>query len=320
MAAKSPQAMHNQWPNVASTTQLPNVSGASIQDQTVEVGDQCYVTGTGTYQCDTATVGAAVWSSMGGGGSAAGVSSNLWAPPATPHAEDDEFEATTLTGWSVQNLDGPAVGSFSYNTVDAYDTTFNSGNVVRVSAHTDGKRSWALIQTPGSSDEFAIFKAYTLPTNLNMYSRLQFSQKAAGLGAAVGDSDFSLAFMTAATGVPTTASRIVLYVNTTGSGTYRADYSYYTTGGSRTAIKTTDDVDLRGQAIEYVAIHKVGTTYHGWVKAAGSWIYLSSVTEATLGFTPDLVGFCQHQVSTSNLVNPVGTDFIRFVETDKFLL
>ena len=254
------------------------------------------------------------------GGSAAGVSSNLWAPPETPHAEDDEFEATTLTGWSVQNLNGPAVGSISYGTVDAYDTTFNSGNVMRINAHTDGRRSWALIQTPGSDDEFALFKAYTLPTNLLMYSRMQWTQKASGLGAAVGDANFALAFMTAATGVPTTASRILLHINVTTSGVYRAEYSYYTTGGSRSVIKTSDDVDSRGQALEYMAIHKVGTTYHGWVGTGSNWIWLSSVTEATAGFTPDLVGFCQHQAGTTNIVNPVGTDFIRFVETDKFLL
>lgn len=257
-------------------------------------------------------------SSVSGG--VRGAESNLWALPTIAHAQDDEFEETTLSGWAVQNLTAVAVGSISYNTVDAYDTTFNSGNAMRINAHTSGRRSWAIIQTPGSSDEFALFKAYTLPTNLLMYSRMQWTQKASGLGALAGDADFALAFMTAATGVPTTASRILLHINVTTAGVYRAEYSYYTTGGSRTVIKTTDDVDSRGQAIEYLAIHKVGTTYHGWAGTASNWIWLSSVTEATVGFTPDLVGFCQHQVSTTSIVNPVGADFIRFQETDKFLL
>jgi hypothetical protein len=111
----------------------------------------------------------------------------------------------------------------------------------------------------------------------------------------------------------------MLHINVTSSGVFRAEYSYYNNSGTRVFKESTDDVDYRGQAIEYVAIHKVGTTYHGWVYTGGNWIWLTTLTEATVGFTPDLVGFCQHQVSSSNIVNPVGTDFIRFVETDKFL-
>jgi hypothetical protein len=252
-------------------------------------------------------------------GSVGGAESNLWAHPSSAHAQDDEFESTTLTGWSVQNLDGPAVGSISYGTVDAYDTTFTSGNAMRINAHTSGRRSWAIIQTPGSSDEFALFKAYTLPTNLLMYARMQWAQKVSGFGGAAGDSNFAISFMKATAGVPTVASRIMLHINVTSSGVFRAEYSYYNNSGTRVFKESTDDVDYRGQAIEYVAIHKVGTTYHGWVYTGGNWIWLTTLTEATVGFTPDLVGFCQHQVSSSNIVNPVGTDFIRFVETDKFL-
>lgn len=67
MAAKSPTANHNQWPNVASPTELPNVAAAVIQDASVEIGDQCYSVSDGTtYQCTDATLGAAVWATMGG--------------------------------------------------------------------------------------------------------------------------------------------------------------------------------------------------------------------------------------------------------------
>jgi len=65
MATKSPTQHHSYWGVVASASQLPNVSGATIQDAAVEAGDTAYVTGSGTYQCDDATVGAAVWSSVG---------------------------------------------------------------------------------------------------------------------------------------------------------------------------------------------------------------------------------------------------------------
>jgi len=62
MATKSPRDHHTQWPNVASPSQLPNVSGATIQSSAVEVGDQCYsISDSTVYYCITATVGSAAW-------------------------------------------------------------------------------------------------------------------------------------------------------------------------------------------------------------------------------------------------------------------
>lgn len=46
---------------VASVAQLPNVSGATIQDGSLQQYDQCTVGGA-TYYCTTPTLGAAVWS------------------------------------------------------------------------------------------------------------------------------------------------------------------------------------------------------------------------------------------------------------------
>lgn len=71
MAGKSPTAFHRNWPNVSDPTELPNVSGATIQDAGVEVGDQSFsVSDDTTYQCTTATIGSAVWTAMGGGSAA----------------------------------------------------------------------------------------------------------------------------------------------------------------------------------------------------------------------------------------------------------
>lgn len=46
---------------VASTAQLPNVSGATIQTGALAVGDQAIVAGT-TYYCYDGTIGSAIWS------------------------------------------------------------------------------------------------------------------------------------------------------------------------------------------------------------------------------------------------------------------
>ena len=249
---------------------------------------------------------------------AQGVLSNLWVPPRVAHAEDDEFDADVLTGWSVQNLDAPAVGSISANTVDPYDTTFTSGNAVRATVHNQGRPSWALFQPPASSDTFAIYKAYTLPTNLLMYCRPMFMQKTAGQGAVAGDCDFGIALMTSSGGVPTSASRVVLHLNITATGVNRAESSYWSTGNVRSDIHTATDVDTQGQAIRYLAIHKIGTDFHTWCGTDSNWIWMTKHT--SVGFTPDMVGFSLHQVSSTNIINTCGADFIRFVETDKFLL
>ena len=250
------------------------------------------------------------------GASAAGVSSNLWAPPAAAHAQDAEFEADTLTGWTVQNLGAPAVGSVSANTVDPYDTTFTSGNALRVNAHSNGRRSWILCQPPASSAEFALFKAYTLPTNLLVYARLRFGQLRTGWSD--DDSSIGVGFMTAATGVPTTASRVMTYLNNADAGIMSARGVYWSTGGSPTGLRSTD-IDAQGQALQYVAVHKVGTTFHHWVGTSESnWIWLNS--HSSVGFTPDLVGFCFENVSSADIVAVSAVDFIRFIETDKFLL
>jgi hypothetical protein len=88
-------------------------------------------------------------------------------------------------------------------------------------------------------------------------------------------------------------------------------------GGSGSSNSTTD-VDSQGQALEYCAIHKIGTTYHGWVgTAAGNWIYMGSFS-----FSPTLahVGiFIRNQTTTLPGLGVMGVDFIRFYETDNFL-
>ena len=65
MALKSPVPFHDYWGHIADPTELPNVSGATIQDSALETGDIAWVTSkTSLYQCTTATVGAAVWTSL----------------------------------------------------------------------------------------------------------------------------------------------------------------------------------------------------------------------------------------------------------------
>ena len=79
MAKRSPQEHHPYWGQYPNAAQLPNVAGSPIQSAYLEVGDIAYVTGTGMYQCDDESLGAASWSSLGAG-SIAGLQSSIDLP------------------------------------------------------------------------------------------------------------------------------------------------------------------------------------------------------------------------------------------------
>ena len=69
MATRSPTPTHGYWGNTfALPTDLPNVSGATIQSPTLEVGDTAYIpSASALFVCIDATLGAAVWSAMTSG-------------------------------------------------------------------------------------------------------------------------------------------------------------------------------------------------------------------------------------------------------------
>lgn len=249
---------------------------------------------------------------------ASGVASNLWSFPTSAHVEDDEFEETTLSGWTgVRNLQDATDGTFSYDAVDAYDTTFNSGNVVRVNAH-GSRQSWALVQVPSRNKVYSIYKAYTLPTNLLVVARMKFNTNVSS--AVDNDSIVGLALVEATAGKPEYNSRVCMYLNEQDTGAVQAQSQYQTSGGTISGVVEATDVDAQGQALEYVAIHKINTTFHAWAgTSAGNWIHFSSYSG--LDFTPDMVALEFGNNSTAAPgVMIGGVDFVRFYETDNFLL
>jgi len=244
-----------------------------------------------------------------------GVESNLWCPPATPHAMDMEFDTDVLDDWKVYNFTASAVGSLSDGAIDAYDTTFTSGNVVRVAQDTLQRRSWLQVQPPASGQTFGLAKAYTFPTNVLVWARMRFNLNTSIVN---NDSSISLRFFTdSGGGYPGLDYYVSMFLNECDAGLTASLFLWRDTV-TKGFIRTTD-VDAQGQALEYVAIHKLGSTYHFWVgTSAGNWIYVDSVVP---GFTPDMVGITTRNVaSTTPAPQLHGVDFIRFIETDNFLL
>ena len=67
MSTKSPTPFHNFWGQFTSV-ELPNVAASTTQDVALEVGDIAYdTTVTSLVVCQTATLGSAVWGTVGGG-------------------------------------------------------------------------------------------------------------------------------------------------------------------------------------------------------------------------------------------------------------
>jgi hypothetical protein len=241
----------------------------------------------------------------------------------TPNAADDEFDVASLDAvWSAREMDTPTAATISEGTVDAYDTTFTTGTVVRVNQNPVERPSWALIQPPARSPfrRFHLYKSYTYPTNVLIWARMKFSIRQAG--SLAEDAYAGIGIHQANAGNPEFANCILMYLNETEAGETNAEYRYYTSGGTGSGLIESTDTDAQGQALEYIAIHKRGTDYHGWVgTASGNWIWMGMFDSGDLSFSPDQVAISVCAVGAADPApHIVGIDFLRFMETDNFLL
>jgi hypothetical protein len=256
------------------------------------------------------------------GAAIASINANLWAPPSSPHALDMEFDEDTIdAGWSVQEVETPATGSISSGTVDAYDSTFNSGTAVRINQNPATRPSWMLLQAPIRSPyrRFAVYRSITLTTNMLIWARMKFGQRAAA--ATAEDGYIGLTLSLANGGVAELKNTVEVFLNEQDTGLVKATSRYRSGTGAAGGSVNTSDVDYEGQALEYVAIHKVGTDYHTWAgTASGNWIYLNTYDNGDVPYTPDLLWLHLSNVGTIPGPRVVGVDFIRFIETDNFLL
>jgi len=242
---------------------------------------------------------------------------NLWYPPVSAHASDEEFNATTAfdSGWIVTNTTDDSVGSISDTAVDFY-SAFASGDAVRINPDTTNRNSWALIQAPSRNKFYSITKSYTFPTNVLIYARLHFSSRVAsttnndaGVGIIIGEMD---------SGKLDNNKYMRLFLNETDANTVQGQWDKHDGAAGYATIAVTQDVDTAGQALEYVAIHKVGSTYYGWIGSPSNWIYMGTTTINNV--SPDAVGIVVSNNNTDSKANVVGIDFIRMIETDKFVL
>jgi hypothetical protein len=227
---------------------------------------------------------------------------NIWDKPATPHALDDEFESTTLDpSWD-------NAGSLDFVTViDPYAVVSPS----RVKLHTDHRASWLTVQ-----GGMAISKAYTLPTNCLIWTRMAPYMTTA----TQGNGDYYCAlYITATVAGPThdpaNAIRLMLRSWTASNS---VDYTKSENGGYP-LISQIAETSTRGLSYEYIGIHKIGATYHAWAMTSGGVrTYLGSTTWNGAG-TLDRIMVVMSGVETVPGSPIQGIDFLRVVESATYL-
>ena len=247
----------------------------------------------------------------------------LWHPDAHTDSNNDEFESSTLdAAWEAYEGNASAAASISEGTVNAYDTGFTGTGTLRVTVNPDERKSWMLMQAPsnatGTAPNWGYYftKVVTIPTNCIIWTRLKFPIKSP---AVADEGNIALVVGASTAGHFDQANHAVLYLNEPDAGPIIQAQAIVYNSGSPTGVGTTDDTNQTMSALEYAAIHKIGTTYHFWVgNSQGNWIHLGSTTFSA---SVDRIGFLAvNKSATAPGVDVVGVDFIRMLETSNFLL
>lgn len=215
------------------------------------------------------------------GGSSSAAPWTFAEKPAVPDPRDEEFEGTAFSGWTQGGTpDATAIDPYT----NAQDSKWRySWNGTR--------RSHLLMQgmTSGGGGAFyfpPIYKAVTLGTNELISTRMAID---CITGISAGDSLIGFLLYTGA-GVPDvngiTTDRVALYLNVSAGGQLKVRHDVVVAG-----VATIVNYNISGpvsngfgsmlEPIEYLWLHKLGTTYHAWcASSSGNVIYLGSLTYA----------------------------------------
>jgi hypothetical protein len=232
----------------------------------------------------------------------AGSTGDFFAPPDTPHALDDEFESTTL------DSDWTAVGSWSTATsIDPY-ASFAAGDT-RYALHTNRRKSWLMVQPPGDGAEKYLSKAFTPDTNQFFWMRGAFASRNA-VAPTNGDFSMGLRLYSDAT------NYITLFLNETDANVVQVEYQRILAGVATSVGSTSDKYAtlLDMQEVAAVGIHKLGTTYHGWIYGSdgqaihmGGTAFAPAISEVRLVFS--------NSTTTAPGNSVMGVDFFRSVSS-----
>ena len=232
----------------------------------------------------------------------------LWGRPATSHADDIEFDVDDAipSPWTTWNTIDDATA------IDPYASVASSA---RLEINTR-RPSHLSLQAAGDSVNYGIHRAYTFPTNLLVWARIVVQSHQS---TTIADNDFTYGLIVGKTnaGNPTFTDAVRVEVNESDTNTQQASFIVHR-GNVVVTNLTLASATSAVHNVSYAAIHKIGTTVHGWVAgSAGDWVWLgSSVFTGTL----DRVTIRAQNASTTSPGSKIAHfDFVRFVESATYL-
>lgn len=244
---------------------------------------------------------AAAWATPA---SASEVLPPLFVKPTSPHAQDDEFDSTTLnSAWKLYDENADALIAFGAGAPDQY--TANTTTGMRTDVSTTWP-SWLLMQPKNTALFYWVAKNYSLATDQWICCRVTGGFR---LGQSDLEIEYGIIVSADNAGIPDKANSVTLTTVPTG-GQHSFQFAKKTAGVNAALFNTSAIPNGGLQGVEFLVLQKVGTTYHAWaVGHGGASLYFGSTTHAS---TMAWVGIrCRQQIAgvTGMLVH---WDHIRF--------
>lgn len=234
---------------------------------------------------------------------------SLAAKPATPDSRDEEFEGTAFSAWT-QGVAPQATAIDPYAAIVVANHWRCSWNTLR--------SSYLMVQvTTGGMASALIHKAVAVGANDFVYARVAWPRRNYGNGSSLqNDGQFLLRVSATAAGVPDGNNSI--HIGFTSGAANGSFIQYRTTSGgvaSNTDLPIAADLLQTHSRVEYIGMHKVGTSIHFYVAGAdGAWVPLG--TKTYTGSALDRVSILANNATSTFPGNAiVGVDYIRFLST-----
>lgn len=232
---------------------------------------------------------------------------SIWDTPATPNANDEEFD----TGSSLAAAWATSEGAISATAIDPY-AGFAAGDS-RISVNTR-RASWYMVQ-PQSGQTLAISKLFVPSATYAAWFRGSFSHRTT----AAINNDQTLGLILTENPYDT-ADRLEIFLNESDAAVIQVEFQQVV-GGVVTSIGTTANKAANDQTVfEGCLIQRTAAnTYHGWALTNnGSALFVGTTTT----FTPTigrigLKAICASVAAPGNMI--VGFDFLRVVDGAVFL-
>lgn len=267
------------------------------------------VTITTTDNPGSSRVDVTIASSGGGGGN------QLWDTPTSPNGDDEEFASTTPpAGWELYNYSDSVVITPS-GSIDPY-SALTANDSAHLKTHTDWRASHFAIQVSTETTNRGYFytKQLTVPTNRVIWARMSFFTRFAETSTTGGN--FGLCFAGVSSSHASSNDTVLMYLDGVSLGpTVLGIKTSKTVSGSFTLLNTgPNPISGVGIVWEYLAIHKIGTTYHFWsFTASGQKQYWGSTTHSG---TMSAIGFFIRDGNSTTPGNAIfSADFIRCIDS-----